>query len=86
MSVEFRLRPYSLILGTRIVEILIDGETIASIYTDGENGIIFVSAHIKDVVRDDESKKIPPIPVILIDFDPQPYTIEDGKIVKQPKN
>ena len=86
MSVEFRSAPHGLKPETTIVEILVDGEVIAVIYPDGEKGIKLVSAHIKDVVRDDGSKKIPPIPAILIDFDPQPYTIEDGKIVKHSKN
>jgi len=84
VAVTFEVRPHSRKSGVRVVEILVDGEMAAVIYADGEKGIKLVSAHMKEVVQDDGSNSVPPIPTILITFDPQPYAIEDGRIVKHP--
>jgi len=58
---------------------------VAIIYPDGEKGVKLVSAHMEEVVQSDGIGSFPPIPDIRITFDPQPYTIEGGRIVKHPK-
>lgn len=84
MAVTFEVKPHSIKPGVQVAEILIDGEMVATIYPDGEKGVKLVSAHMEKVVQDDGSKSVPSIPAVLITFDPQPYTIEGGRIVKHP--
>ncbi len=83
MAIDFRIRKHS-IRATTIVEILLDGVTIGVIYPKEEQGIKLVSAHMSDqsVVFDDGSSHWPPIPAVLVDFDPSPYIIEDDSITK----
>ena len=86
MALEFRVVPHSGRLGVPVGQILLDGEMIASIYPDGEKGIKIVSAHMKEVQQDDGSTSVPPIPHVSIIFDPQPYAIEGGRIVRHPRS
>lgn len=85
MAIQFRVMPHSRRPGVQIAELLLDGQMVATIYPDGEKGIKLVSAHMEKVQQDDGSISNPPIPHVLISFDPQPYTIEGGRIVKHPK-
>jgi len=84
MAGTFEVKPHSIKHGVQVAEILMDGEMVATIYPDGEKGIKLVSAHMEGVVQDDGSRSMPPIPAVLITFDPQPYTIEGNRIVKHP--
>jgi len=84
VAVTFEVKPHSNKPGVQVAEILMDGEMVATIYPDGEKGIKLVSAHMEGVVQDDGSTSLPPIPHVLIRFDPQPYTIEGNRIVKHP--
>ncbi len=86
MSVDFVVRDHSILPDTKIVEILVNGEVAAVIYPDGLQGVKLVSPHISKVTQKDGSADLPPIPAILIDFDPKPYIIEDGKIKKIPED
>ena len=86
MAVTFEVREHSLKRGVSIVEIKMEGEVVAAIYPDEPKGIKVVSAHIKQVQQDDGARSIPPIPAVLIKFDPQPYEIRRGRIVKLPKS
>jgi hypothetical protein len=91
MPTEFRLSQHQGIPETEIVEVIVNGEFAGAIYPF-ENGIKIVSAHMSDakvgeefageVVEDDGSSGWPPIPAVFISFDPSPYTIADGRVVK----
>ncbi len=85
MTIQFRVVPHSRRPGVQIAEIILNGEVVAVVYPDGEKGIKLVSAHMKEVRQDDGSTSLSPIPTVLIEFDPQPHTIEGGKIVKHPQ-
>ena len=91
MAVSFRLAEHSIHRGVQIVEILVDGETAVAIYPRGDKGIMLVSAHIEDKeteegfvgeVVEDARRVWPPIPAFVITFNPSPYTIRGGKVVK----
>ncbi|MFH1749803.1 MAG: hypothetical protein ABH837_02855 [bacterium] len=82
MEISFVLKDHSLKPGQKVVEILAGGKVVAVIYPDDAGGIKLVSAHISDVVHEDESREFPPIPTIHVRFDPRPYTIKNGKIEK----
>ena len=94
MAIRFRIVKNSF---TRqdIVEVLVDGKVAGVIYPFGEKGIKIVSAHIVgtiveenfagEVVKDDGTESFPPIPAVLINFNPSPYDIEGGRIVRPPK-
>ena len=84
MAITFEVKPHSSKPGIQVAEILIDGAMVATIYPDGEKGVKLVSAHMEEVVQDDGSRSAPPIPAVLITFDPQPYTIKGNRIVKHP--
>ena len=84
MAVTFQVNPHSVKSGVQVVEILIDGKMVATIYPDEEKGVKLVSAHMEEVFQDDGSRSVPPIPAVLITFNPQPYTIEGHRIVKHP--
>lgn len=85
MAIQFRVVPHSIRPGAQVAEILLDGEMVATVYPDGQKGIKLVSAHMEGVKQDDGIGSFPPIPAVLISFDPQPYTIEGGRIVKHPQ-
>lgn len=90
--VDFRIKPHSIYPNIRVVEILIDGKVAAMIYPLGEKGIKLVSAHIEEtakeegfvgeVIEDDGSRTWPSIPAVLVTFNPSPYVIIGGKIIK----
>ena len=85
MAVTFDIHEHSLRPGVPIADILLDGKMVAVIYPDGDKGIKLVSAHIAEVVEDDGSESRPPIPEVRIRFDPQPYAIEDDRLVRYPR-
>ena len=84
MAITFEVKFHSSKPGIQVVEILMDDKMVPTIYPDGEKGVKLVSAHMEEVVQDDGSRSAPPIPAVLITFDPQPYTIEGNRIVKHP--
>jgi len=94
MAIDFRIAPHSIFPNIRIVEILVDGEVAGVIYPAGEKGIKLVSAHIEattveegfggEVIEDDGRRSWPPIPAVLIQFNPSPYLIQGNRIVKLP--
>ncbi len=77
--------------GKGIAEILKDGRVVGVVYPT-EGGIGVVSAHISSmdaeegfagrVVEDNGQSPWSPIPAVLINFDPSPYHIVDGEIVR----
>lgn len=84
--INFRLVEYSIREGVRVVEIMTDGVFSAAIYPDGEKGIKIVSAHFDDIKIDSGEEKFLQIPSVNIKFNPVPYAIIDGRIVKIPKS
>lgn len=93
MAVEFKIIPHGVYPDRQTVVILVDGEIAGIIYPMGEKGIKLVSAHMREtqvdndfvgvVVEDDGSRNWPPIPAVLIGFDPSPYRVVGNKIVKE---
>ena len=83
--ITFQIRLHDTRSGVEVVEILLDGQMVATIYPCGDKSVRLVSAHFGEVKQDDGSTSVLPIPLILISFDPQPYTIEGGRLVKFPK-
>jgi hypothetical protein len=83
-------------LNTEAVEILVNGRVAGVIYPLDPRGIRIVSAHIGETTKDKEfsgevveydgTSSWPPIPSVNIRFDPSPYRIEGGRIVKLPEN
>ena len=96
MAVSFRLARHSILPGASIVEILVDGEVAGVVYPAGEKAVRVISAHIKkvdkkegfsgEVVEKDGTGNWPPIPHVEIQFDPSPYVISGGRIVRLPKH
>ena len=95
MGLQFRIKPHNVLRGTSMVEVIVDGEFAGGIYPDGDNGVIIISAHMEDmeidehfdgeVVYDDGSEILVGnigMPQISITFNPGPYSIIDGRIVK----
>ncbi len=90
MAIEFRIVEHSLKPGTKLVEILYDGNVIGAIYPK-EKGISVVSAHFSDkevppdfdgqVVMDDGKSSFPPIPSIEVSFKPRKYYFIGKRIV-----
>lgn len=95
MAIEFRLAPHNINTSVNIVEILVDGMVCGVIYPEEPKGIKVVSAHIKEtttendftgqVIEDNGSTSWPPIPSVSIRFEPSPYFISGGKIVRLPR-
>lgn len=82
MSVTFRLAPHFSTSSVKVVEILLDGAVCGVIYPR-ERGIEVVSAHIAAIDQSTGEGTWPPIPSVEISFDPRPYRIVGGRIVKE---
>jgi len=65
-----------------VVEVLCDGEVCGTIYPIEDSRMVLVSAHIRGVLHEDGTQSNPPIPTLLVDFNPEPYEIRHGRIVK----
>ena len=79
--ISFRLVAHS-VKGTQAVEICKDGEVVGCLYPTLD-GIKLMSAHIAGEPNYIERPTdFPPIPIVLIDFDPQPYRIGPDGIEK----
>ena len=85
MAVTFDIHEHSLRPGVQIVDVLLDGNMVATIYPAGDKSIKLASAHIVEVVEDDGSESLLPIPEVRIRFDPQPYAIEGNRLVRYPR-
>lgn len=64
-----------------VIEILWHGVPCAVMYPMPK-GVKIISAHIDGEVVTDNGEPNMPIPAVHINFDPGPYSIEGGKIVK----
>lgn len=81
-GVDFRIAEHSH-TGSRIVEVLLDGNVVAVIYPEDYRGIKLVSAHIDGQPDyDDGIGRVPPIPMITVNFDPRPYRIQGGLLIR----
>jgi hypothetical protein len=69
--------------GKEIVEVLCDGEVCAAIYPAEANTIRIVSAHMTTTAIEDGRNSKPPIPAVAITFEPEPYVIQHGSIIRQ---
>jgi hypothetical protein len=83
--ISFRIAPHST-RPVNIVEVLDDGGVIATIVpTDSAKSTIsltVISAHMRTVVHDDGRRSNPPIPAVTVTFDPEPYEIKFGAIIR----
>ncbi|HEY0908490.1 MAG TPA: hypothetical protein VGE35_04040 [Candidatus Paceibacterota bacterium] len=90
MPITFRVRKHDHKPGIEIVEILMDGKTVACIYPEDDGrGIKVVSAHLKGsgtpgdnfqkhVKLLDNSGTMMPIPSIQMVFEPGRYVVSGG--------
>lgn len=79
MVVEFNIRPHDITPGVNVVDVLIDGVMAAVIFPDSSNRIKLMSAHIADAQMFEGD----PVPAITVEFNPRPYEIIDGRIVRK---
>ena len=94
--ISFRLAKHTILPGVSMVEILVDGEMAGVVYPAGEKGVRVISAHIREtkteeeffgeVIENDGSGNWPPIPHVEIQFDPSPYVISGGRVVRLPRH
>lgn len=83
LGMDFRIAWHSL-TGCRIVEVLLDNGVVATIYPKDYRGIRLVSPHVDGQPElDDGIGETLPIPTITINFDPRPYRIKNGRLVKE---
>ena len=80
-EISFRLAKHSA-KPVQIVEILLQGAVVGVIYPATE-GIKIVSAHMEKIFSNDGVGQFPPIPSMEIVFNPRPYRIEGGRLVKE---
>ncbi|TSC72434.1 MAG: hypothetical protein G01um101438_518 [Parcubacteria group bacterium Gr01-1014_38] len=96
MPIDFRIAERSVLPGTPIVELLLEGWVIGAIYPHGEKGIRMVSAHVVEkeceqdfagtVIEEDPARAWPPVPSFVVRFDPSPWVIAGNRIVRLPKS
>lgn len=93
MSTTLRLAKHQYLPNTSIIEILKDGQVCAVIYPEGDADIKIVSAHFAGDLAEGSKFPIgirmnngerdhPPIPSLHVRFDPRPYSIEPGRLVR----
>ena len=83
LGMDFRLTKHSE-TGDTIAEILLDGNVVAAIYPVDYRGIKLISPHMNNPPDyDDGIGVIPPIPVLNISFDPRPYRIQGGVLIRE---
>ena len=83
MSISFRIKSHTETSGVEVVEI-IENEMVVGVIYPTEKGIKLVSAHIEEVVDDRKPVDWPPIPAVLVTFNPGPYEIRGNELVKLP--
>ena len=72
-QMSFRIVDHSVLPDVQIIEVLCDGEVCAAIYPQEGREIKLVSPHMDgDVETDDGNKSFPPIPAVIVRFDPRP--------------
>ena len=79
--ITFRTALHNIKAGVEIVEILLDGQVVAVVYPEDEDGIKVVSAHFAIQSLNNGFNNRPPVPSIDVVFRPRRYTIRDGKLV-----
>ena len=94
-GISFRIAKNTERPGFELVEILLDGKFCAAIYPQPDKSIKLVSAHFAGdlvengfpdgVVMDNGNTDFPPIPAVIIRFNPRPYTITRNGIVRTSK-
>ena len=82
MGIKFQVVPHDVLPGVETVELLLDGQMVAMIYPNDEEGVKIVSAHFDGVVEDDGVGSTPPIPHVLFRFRFQDFHFEDGRMVR----
>ena len=70
--IDFRIAPHRVIAGKNIVEVMLDGNVVATIAANGIDGIQVMSAHLNDHWLDDGEKIGLGTPSIHITFKPRP--------------
>jgi hypothetical protein len=80
--VTFRVDEHSHRSGTEVMEILIDGVAVATVSPGDGKSVRIISAHMKSVTEISGEGSLMPIPAVLIEFDPRPWSIEGGKLVR----
>jgi len=81
---DFRIAPHRVVAGKNIVEVVLDGNLVATIAANGIDGIQVLSAHLSDHWLDDGEKIGLGTPSIHITFKPRPdrtggKSVRDGK-------
>jgi len=84
-EISFRVKEHMLRPGVQILEILAGGEVCGVIYPGEGKSITLVSAHFAGMKCASGAGSIFPIPSVSVAFNPSPYKIEAGKIVKLPR-
>ena len=85
MGIKFQVVPHGVLPGVETVELLMDGQMVAMIYPNDEEGVKIVSAHFDGIEENDGVGSVPPIPHVLFKFRFQPFHFEDGKMVRDPQ-
>lgn len=91
--IRFKIVSHRVREGTKAVEILFEDAVVATMYPGRGNEVCIVSAHFegdigenglpKGITFDSGKGSLIPIPVLTFTFEPKPYKIEHGEIVKQ---
>ncbi|GEM_PF-1714917 len=83
LGMDFRLAKHGQ-TGDIITEILLDGAVVAVMYPHDYRDIKIVSAHmVSSPNYNDGIGVIPPIPAVNISFDPRPYRIQGGVLIRE---
>jgi hypothetical protein len=95
-KISFRLKKHTEKPNVEILEILLDGNMVATIYPDEKNpaSVKLVSAHFageltkgnqfpEGIKMETAERLFPPIPGIHITFEPRRYKIQPGGIVRE---
>lgn len=81
--VEFRIKEHQS-SPRKVVELVIDGNVIAVIYPEGEQGIRILSAHYDgEPFFNNGEMTFPPIPSVHAKFQPRKWAILGNKIVRE---
>ncbi|MGB7097538.1 MAG: hypothetical protein WBD95_02055 [Xanthobacteraceae bacterium] len=82
--IDFRIAPHRVIAGKHMVEVVLDGNVVATIAANGIDGIQVLSAHLNDHWLDDGEKIGLGTPSIHITFKARPDRMR-GKSARDSK-